>query len=293
MPRAEDLSSYEITVDENGVAKFKFVGEVDLDSREWEAMRKATFTKLRNRGIPDELIDLVEHFEEQTDVTLYLFRAEGSDVALRFGIKANKKSRSERLAEFKELLKYRPENTPLTAGDALAVCLRIHVRSLRYGELKRSGAPVRASGLLPRSVIGETALDLLDSCRNTNRAPGPHLVCLFRELLNLDVDHGLTTYDDVKTWMAFAIARNPKIATRALARKIGVEPSTVSRWRRSPEFKQAVEREAQSIASLKVEAEGENVENILSCKEELLAVTAFGNREPWGQARREDADRLS
>jgi hypothetical protein len=134
---------------------------------------------------------------------------------------------------------------------------------------------VRNFGLLPRSVIGEIALDLLHHCQMRNCSPGYHLKQLFRELLNLDVDRHLTVHDKAKVWMAVAIARNPKITTRALARSIGVAPSTVLRWRRSSEFKKQVELNAQKIASLPGAGKKMSAEDFLCHSEGSLAKNAI------------------
>ncbi len=170
-----------------------------------------------------------------------------SNGALKPGIHSRKKTRSGCVVVGSLM---EPGKAALSAADALAFFLRIDLRKLKWLERKRSGAPVRNFGLLPRSVIGEVALDLFDCCRTRNCPPGYHLMHLLRELLNLDVDRRLTAHDKAKARVAFDIARNPKITTRELARSIDMEPSTVLRWRKSFEFKKQVELIAQKIASL-------------------------------------------
>jgi transposase-like protein len=251
---------------ERGI-KINFAGEIHRDLPEWEAVRTAAYAKLKKTGIPAELIDLVEQFADERHVNVHFFRPKGSD-GLRPCIEVVAEERPKKLAAARELLKeaLRPkDNTRWTAAEALAFFLRMELRTLKKLERQRSGAaPVRTLGLLPRSAIGEIALDLLDSRKG---GPRPQLEGLFRELLNLDVDHGLTRDDNAKKWMAFAIAREPTVATRALARAIGVQPSTVLRWRRSSDFKDAVELNAQEIASMRasaIAADKKLMENILS-----------------------------
>jgi hypothetical protein len=182
------------------------------------------------------------------------------------------------LAEFSALRKLavKSENkNSLTAAEALAFFLRIHLRDLKYHEQKRSAAPARRLGLLPRSVIAEIALDLLESCRTRNCSPSLHLTILLRELLNLDVDRGLTLHKEAKEWMAFVIASRPAVSTRDLARAIRVNASTVSRWRKSPEFKEKIELHAQNIASMKtLEVDKGSSAAAIAAMESLLAKNA-------------------
>ena len=98
-------------------------------------------------------------------------------------------------------------------------------------------------------MIAWVATDLLGSCELWNYSPGPQLNGLIRELLNVDSNKaGATRHVEEQKQAAFIIAQDPKVHTRELAKKLDVNASTISRWRRNPEFKKEVERTARRIA---------------------------------------------
>jgi hypothetical protein len=131
----------------------------------------------------------------------------------------------------------------LTASEALAFLLRINLRGLKDAEASRK-APVRSLKLMPRSLIAEIAMDLLESCEAWEYPPGPILLSLFHELLNLERDKkDITRELETQKRAAAIVARTPEIGTRKLATILGINAGTVSRWRRSPEFKRMVELE--------------------------------------------------
>src|SRR6516165_9897866 len=131
----------------------------------------------------------------------------------------------------------------LTASEYLAFFLRICLRDLEYAVRRGNSAPVRTEKLVPRSVIAWVATDLLGSCELWNYSPGPQLNGLIRELLNVDSNKaGATRHVEEQKQAAFIIAQDPKVHTRELAKKLDVNASTISRWRRNPEFKKEVER---------------------------------------------------
>ena len=68
---------------------------------------------------------------------------------------------------------------------------------------------------------------------------------VIRELLDLEHDkQGMSRNVDAQERAADILAQDPTVPTRKLARALRVNASTVSRWRRSPEFKQMLERKA-------------------------------------------------
>jgi len=137
----------------------------------------------------------------------------------------------------------------LTASEALAFFLRICLRDLKHAVRRGNAAPVRTEKLVPRSVIAWVATDLLGNCGVWNYSPGPHLNTLIRELLNVDTDKaGAIRHVEEQKEASFIIAQDPTVPTRELARQLGVDASTISRWRRSPEFKKEVERAERRIA---------------------------------------------
>ena len=214
--------------------------EYSLD--EWDHIRTAAFARLRKDGfIPSELLDLVEHFKERTVVQSSVSKI--FDDAGRAGFRLGIKPVTEKRKKTKNVL---------TASEALAFFLRISLRELKHAEIMRQGAPVRTQQLVPRSVIAWVATDLLSSCGLWNHSPGAHLNALIRELLNLDTDTaGATRHVDEQKQASWIIAQDPTVGTRELARRLDVDASTISRWRRNPGFKKEVERWAQQIARWK------------------------------------------
>lgn len=216
--------------------------EPGLSLEEWKHVRDAAFARLRKAVtiIPRQLIDLVEQLNHRTLVQIFFNKTlDGS--GLSFGIKPLGKKTKGSVGE--------TENTNsqnlITASEALAFFLRVTLRDLKHAEKQRTAAPVRTSNLVPRSVISEIAMDLLDSCTD---APGPFLNQLFRELLNVgSVKHGAPRELEAQEQAAFAIAQYPTVRTRELARKLKVNASTISRWRRSREFQAKIEQAAETI----------------------------------------------
>jgi hypothetical protein len=242
-------------------AELSFVEEHEPSLYEWDHVRTAAFARLREDGfIPKELLDLVENFSERTVVQPFVYKTTDG-AGIRLGIKVprkkTKKTRRDTIAEFAELFaageRIQADNKKgVTASDELALFLRISLRELKHAERTGNAAPVRTQELIPRSVIAEIATDLLGSCEFWNYSPGPHLNVLIRELLNVDTDkHGATRHVDAQEQASFIIAQNPTVHTRELARRLDVNASTISRWRRSPEFKEKVERTAGWIARWK------------------------------------------
>ena len=247
-------------------AELSFVVEHAPSLYEWDHVRTAAFARLRKDGfIPEELLDLVEHFQERTLVQPFLYRTTDG-AGLRIGVKVprkkTKKTRRDIIAEFAELFAagkriQTDDKKGITASEQLAIFLRICLRDLKHAESTRKAAPVRTEELIPRSVLAEVATDLLGSCELWNYAPGPHLHVLIRELLNVDTDkHGATRHVDAQEQARIIIAQDPTVHTRKLARRLDVNASTISRWRRSPEFKEKVERTTRWIASLKSSGAG-------------------------------------
>ena len=252
MPKIEN--AHQIQIELHGdCAKVSQV-EYELSAEEWNRRRADAFGKLRKvQFVPDELLELVEHFKERTLVEPFVYRLPMPKVALRFGVKiAAKQERRDnarqRLAD--ERVHDAEEKDAWTASEALAFMLRIMLRELKHAERSRQAAPVRSLNLVPRSLIAEIAMDLLERCETCGYPPGPLLNSLTRELLNLE-HHGEGKVQDVTTqkWAAGIVAQAPSVGTRQLARALHVHASTVSRWRRSPEFKKLVERKAESLPS--------------------------------------------
>lgn len=208
--------------------------EYETSAEEWYRRRTDAFAQLRKtRFIPDELLDLVEHFNERTLVEPFVYTLPTPEVALRFGVKIAGKQEDQK--------------DGWTASETLAFMLRMMLRNLKHAERNRQGAPVRSLNLAPRSLIAEIAMGLLESCETWGHPPGPLLNSLLRELLNLE-HYGEGKAQDVATQKLAAgiVAHNPTVGTRQLAKALHLNASTISRWRRSPEFKKLVERKLES-----------------------------------------------
>jgi hypothetical protein len=232
--------------------------EYELSADEWYRRRTEAFAQLRKVGfIPGELLDLVEHFKEKALVQPFVYRPT-EKVELRFGVKVPGKqeegSKAQRFAEimaaYKRMQDDDDEKEGMTASEALAFLLRIFLRELKHAERSRKAAPVRTLNLAPRSLIAEIAMDLLGSCETWGHPPGQFLNSLIRELLNLEHDRkGMSRDVETQERAAGIVAQAPMVRTRELASALHVNASTISRWRRSPEFKKMVERKAASVKS--------------------------------------------
>jgi hypothetical protein len=71
-------------------------------------------------------------------------------------------------------------------------------------------------------------MDLLDSCETWQYPPGYFLNSLVRELLNVDHDRqGMSRKVEKQESAAAILAQAPNIGTRALARVVNVNASTI------------------------------------------------------------------
>jgi hypothetical protein len=247
VPKVKDPLEIEIELD--GQRAKIIQSEHELSAGQWLLRRTETFARLRRVGsIPNELLDLVENDREQTLVELVL--SIPSAEYLQLGIKVCNEQKEDQAHTWAELdaaykrLQTDDEEEELTASEALAFFLRMHLRSLKRAERNRKAAPVRTLSLVPRSLMAEIAMNLLQSCELWARPPGTLLNSLIRELLNLDQDRqGMPREAEAQERAARILAQDPTVRTRELARELHINASTVSRWRRSPKFKELVERE--------------------------------------------------
>jgi hypothetical protein len=143
------------------------------------------------------------------------------------------------------------------AGEVLAylllwdlTTLEIAAHDKRVG--KRSTSPVRNDGLLSKRTISGLAIDMLEQCQATNYPPGPHLLRLFRALLQTDrpkLDQ--TRLHEAKWVAAHLIARDGPLTTRQLAKEVRIEHGTISKWLNQPGFKKKIEEERELIRALR------------------------------------------
>jgi hypothetical protein len=128
--------------------------------------------------------------------------------------------------------------------------LRTELKKLRTGEKTPGGAPVRRRKVLPRPVIADIAMTMLDGC---HAPPKESLLTLLEELLDLDIHRATVDSFPSKEFKRAAIvegglaAEGKKIGVRELARGLSVSPSTIIMWRRKPEYQERVQ-EQKSLA---------------------------------------------
>jgi hypothetical protein len=216
---------------------------------EWNALRVATFDELRGRQIPENLIEAVRAW--RLDAVVTYMDEEGKVRQLPQDL--IKTIRAWRLDEFMTWMdgahgKSDELSLPgQTASDSLARCLRRELRELR----RAGGAPVRSGKMIARSTISAVAIDMLETHHLVGHTPG-QLVELIKELLEADkpklaAPRKFAARDEA----AWALAQDASFSTRELARTLGVEASSVSRWQRDPRFRGAVQRRREWIEDLK------------------------------------------
>lgn len=101
------------------------------------------------------------------------------------------------------------------------------------------GAPVRAGGLLPRSIIAFVAHDLLRNYDVTS--PGPYLMELISDLLGISQprDEDVEYYTS-REKAAYILAQAPHMSSEVVAKAVGVDRTSLSRWKKEPRFQERV-----------------------------------------------------
>jgi transposase-like protein len=111
---------------------------------------------------------------------------------------------------------------------------------------------VRVGKLCSQSLIGQIAFDLLESCECWNYSPGPELVQLIGELLGQrNYKQGASREFEARERAIHAFAQTPGIGIREVSREVGVNVTTVARWRKDPDFNESVKRATEHINTLK------------------------------------------
>ncbi|MBR1250007.1 hypothetical protein JQ609_24165 [Bradyrhizobium sp. AUGA SZCCT0169] len=125
------------------------------------------------------------------------------------------------------------DNPPKTAGEALALWLADELDLTRSAD---KGA-VRRGKNLPLTTIAWVANDLLDGCRRF--PPGPYLRQLIRKLLNVDrLKINQSKQFEARQGAIWIVAHFPLITSEEIANELGVNRSSVSRWRKEASFKE-------------------------------------------------------
>ena len=104
--------------------------------------------------------------------------------------------------------------------------------------------------MLSRTDIAEIATDLLGDCVGVGYAPGRELENLIRQLLNADKPRLKADREFSARYTAAQIDAQASPSVRQLARAVGVNPSSVTRWRRDPAYQADVEEKRRYFADL-------------------------------------------
>jgi hypothetical protein len=157
-----------------------------------------------------------------------------------------------RLNELRNILVERGHFSSVTATQALtdawseskekaARWLRNELQFVRKEEQKVGSSPVRRGKLLSRLIIADLAITMLQFLQE---APQENLVCLLQELLDVDrhrrAQVQLESYFDAIKGEARARVLGKRFKVRRLAKRIGVSPSTITRWRKSKEYERDI-----------------------------------------------------
>jgi hypothetical protein len=218
-------------------------GEPTLE--EWKELRDAAFDEIRKYPIPESLIQAVQHFRPHAEVAWINKQGTAKPIV-------RKQAKEETKEAFAKLRTRRDDlfddSFPRTAGDALAVYLRAHLVKLR----RANNAPVRVGKMLPRSTIATIAMEILDTNQLFGITPGGELIQLLRELLDVDKNKAKADRQFVARYeAAWILAQDERVPTRELARALGVNASSISRWRREPAFREMVQKKKKTIGLLK------------------------------------------
>jgi hypothetical protein len=206
-------------------------GELTLE--EWKARRDADYDELyKDPAIPPDLITAVKEF--RGDAVVSWATRDGRPATpederaipmVETQQKNSPQKNSDPTGDQSDPDDWFSSSLPKTACEALAMCLRGRLAALR----ESGPAPVRSGKMVPQSVIARIAVDMLPV--------GTQLNNLIRELLQ--VDRRSATGDrefaarHKATWIK---AQAGDFGVRALAKEVGVNASTVTRWLRDPEF---------------------------------------------------------
>jgi len=228
-------------------------GEPTLE--EWKEVRDAAFDELRKHPIPETLIQAIQDFRPHAEVAWVTEQGEPASLndpaqpIVQPPKKESKESKEEvtvgdRRLKSDDLFN---ESFPRTAGNALAAFLRPHLARLR----RAKASPVRLGKMLPRSTIATIAMDILETNQLFGNEPGEELVQLLRELLDVDKQKAKADRQFVaRDQASWILAQADPVPTRVLARTVGVNASSISRWRKEPAFREMIQDKKKAINDL-------------------------------------------
>lgn len=205
----------------------------DLGAHYRFALRDKMYNALENRFIPQDLVDWARTGAPHAELRWLIPPLGNASIAEAEFEVLEESAGSEK----NELLLRgaRLDEPPKTVGEALACFLSEELSRLR----RAKNAPVRVGKLLPRSTIAWIAFDLVTS--HELLPPGPYL----RELLFDLLDIARPTEEEIDQYAAryraaCILAQAPELNSEEIARELGVNRSSVSRWRADPKFQEWV-----------------------------------------------------
>lgn len=211
----------------------------DLGAEWWFTLRDEMYLALEGRAIPESLIHFASGFGYHLELEWRTAPVPGRPISEEdFEIFELEKPSSMYEQELLSSGSRRDGESPRTIAEALALVLSMELETLKKAGKK---APVRVGGLLPRSTIAFIAYDLLRGYEAS--PPGPYLLDLISELLDIPrhTDEGVRQFA-ARYRAAHIIAQAPHLESRTIAEELGVDPSSLSRWRRETKFQEMVSR---------------------------------------------------
>jgi hypothetical protein len=222
----------------------------------WAYERVKLFAVLRKYQIPEDIIGAVEDLDSSRPVRWVSSHGTEPVVGGRAWpiLMPRKKGKSTQedtayqraLPLFEKAFEMDAELLPSNAGELLAYHL---IGQLRLVDGKPA-SPVRTKGRLARSRIAAAAIVLLED--KFDGPPGPNMIRLLRALLNIDVpDSETTQLFWARHVAADILAQDPTRSLRAVARMVNVSAITLSRWKKEPEFNEAIEKNQKVLSRLR------------------------------------------
>jgi hypothetical protein len=127
--------------------------------------------------------------------------------------------------------------------EPIASWLSAELKKLRELGKIAGKAPVLKGETLSRLVIADLAMTMVEVCEFQ---PGENLICLLQELLDVDRHRASQAEKPSEAFQhavqidAQSAIQEKTIGVRQLAKMVSVNASTVSGWRRDPDYQEAV-----------------------------------------------------
>jgi len=128
--------------------------------------------------------------------------------------------------------------------ERTALWLSSELAKLRKTEQQVGAAPVRTGAALTRLTIADLAITMVQFLEGP---PGENLICLLQELLDVDrhrkalAENPGNEFTRAAMTEAIGALQGRTYGVRELAKLVSVDPSSITRWRRSAEYQRMVE----------------------------------------------------